>query len=252
MNMTTFKQFLESEQLVLDSINDKGRFKAVFITGIPGAGKSYTAKSLSGSIAPAMVNIDRPTEFIVKKDKVKSTGDNWDEIFNDRATRMTLEALYHQINGIRPLFIDGTSNDGDAIMHRADLLERIGYDVGMIFIDTPVEVAKRRAAAREQTTGRAVDVEYIDKVYAASLENRPTFEARFDFFKVYSNGIDNMDNSTMNTLFKKTEGFFTEPLKNTTGIKAIQAMEEAKASYLVPAVYTEERLKSMVQTWYSK
>ena len=56
--MKTFKQF------VAESINDKGVLKAVFVIGIPGAGKSYTVKKLNGTVQPRVVNTDRATEYL--------------------------------------------------------------------------------------------------------------------------------------------------------------------------------------------
>ena len=55
--MPTFKQFIS------ESINDKGIFKAVFVIGLPGAGKSYTVSQLRGSVSPKVVNTDIAAEF---------------------------------------------------------------------------------------------------------------------------------------------------------------------------------------------
>ena len=46
--------------LISEGINDKGIFKACFMCGHPGAGKSYTlTKIKSGIIEPRIVNIDK-------------------------------------------------------------------------------------------------------------------------------------------------------------------------------------------------
>ena len=89
--------------------------------------------------------------------------------------------LYNYINGMLPLFIDGTSNDASNVLSRAGILESLGYDVGMIFIDTDIEVAKQRAI------GRTVDPSFIDKVYIFLEDNKKYFKSKFDFFKIYEN-----------------------------------------------------------------
>lgn len=255
---TSFKQFLESlepaiisgEVQVLDSINDKGRLKAIFIAGIPGAGKSYSVKSLSGSIQPAVVNIDRATEWITKATGVKSDGSNWATHFKDRAERMTKNALYQQLDGIRPLFIDGTTSNPDSILRRAKMLESIGYDVGMIFIRADLDVALRRAAKRAEVIGRHVDDSFIKSVHAESEKNIPLFQSRFDFFKIHENNIDFLDNTVLERIFSKTQRFFNEPVHNEIGQETIKQMMEKRASYLVPAIMSSNELKAKVNTWY--
>ena len=58
---TSFKQFMS------ESIEDKGIFKAIFVIGIPGAGKSYTVSKMNGAVTPRVVNTDRATEYLAKK-----------------------------------------------------------------------------------------------------------------------------------------------------------------------------------------
>ena len=250
MNKTTFKQFLESDHLVLDSINDKGRLKAIFIAGIPGAGKSYTVKTLSGSIQPAVVNIDRATEWITHTSGIESSSENWETHFKDRTERMTKNALYHQINGIRPLFIDGTTSNPDSIFRRAKILKSLGYDVGMIFVRTDLDVALNRAKKRAGKIGRHVDEQFIRAVHSASEENISKFSSYFEFFKIYENNIDQMDNTVIEGLFTKTQKFFNGPIENKIGIDIIEKLSTAKQSYLVPTILSDEQLKSKVSEWY--
>ena len=57
-----FEEFLLNE-----SINDKGILKAIFVVGLPGAGKSYTISNLKGQISPKIVNTDVALEFLSKR-----------------------------------------------------------------------------------------------------------------------------------------------------------------------------------------
>jgi 4-hydroxy-tetrahydrodipicolinate reductase len=58
------------EFLLQESINDKGILKAVFVVGMPGAGKSYTVSNLKGQVSPKIVNTDVALEFLSKKTKI--------------------------------------------------------------------------------------------------------------------------------------------------------------------------------------
>lgn len=60
-----------SKYLLTESINDKGIFKAIFMAGTPGAGKSYVINKINdGKIQPRIVNTDKLTEYFGKGENV--------------------------------------------------------------------------------------------------------------------------------------------------------------------------------------
>lgn len=240
-----FEEFLLSE-----SINDKGILKAIFVVGLPGAGKSYTVSNLKGQVSPKIVNTDVALEFLSKKTKIPANSETWKTVFRDSTKKMTATMLYNYINGMLPLFIDGTSNDASNVLSRAGILESLGYDVGMIFIDTDIEVAKQRAIERAEKIGRTVDPTFIDKVYKESEANKKYFQSKFSFFKVYENNGQGLDNDLMQKLFKQVQGFYTEDVQNPVGTRNLEKIREEKEKYLVPALFQDETLKNKLSTWY--
>ena len=238
------------EFLLQESINDKGILKAVFIVGLPGAGKSYTVSNLKGQVSPKIVNTDVALEFLSKKTKIPANSETWKTVFRDSTKKMTATMLYNYINGMLPLFIDGTSNDASNVLSRAGILESLGYDVGMIFIDTDIEVAKQRAIERAETIGRTVDPTFIDKVYKESEANKKYFQSKFSFFKVYENNGQGLDNDLMQKLFKQVQGFYTEDVQNPVGTRNLEKISEEKEKYLVPTLFQDETLKNKLSTWY--
>ena len=240
-----FEEFLLNE-----SINDKGILKAIFVVGLPGAGKSYTVSNLKGQISPKIVNTDVALEFLSKKTNIPANSETWKAVFRDSTKKMTSTMLYNYINGMLPLFIDGTSNDTSNILSRAGILESLGYDIGMIFIDTDIEIAKQRATERAEKIGRTVDPSFIDKVYKESEANKKYFQSKFSFFKVYENNGQGLDNDLMQKLFKQVQGFYTEDVQNPVGARNLEKISEEKEKYLVPALFSEEMLKNKLSTWY--
>lgn len=236
--MISFKEF------IIESIEDKGILKAIFIVGIPGAGKSYTAKKLSGVVSPKIVNTDRATEFLSHKTGTKIGSRNWDH-FSDSAHRITRAALSNYINSMLPLFIDGTSNDTSNILHRAGILESLGYDVGMIFIDTPLDTALKRAAARE----REVDPDFIKKVNDQAQENLEFFKSKFGFFRVIENDDGELTDATLLDAFKAVASFYESPLSNPVGTRLLKKMKKANAKYLSD-IMTQEIIDKKVEGWY--
>lgn len=242
--MITFKEFMS------ESINDKGILKAVFVVGIPGAGKSYTVKQLSGAISPRVVNTDKSTEFLSKKFDIESNADTWKSFFRDKTRPMTTSLLSNYLNGMLPLFVDGTSNDVSNVLGRAGILESLGYDVGMVFVDTDLDVAQSRAASRGDEIGRKVNSNFIEKVHAESQANKEYFKGKFKFFKEIKNNPGELDDSAILKIFKEVTTFYSEPVANPVGKRTLAKLAESKEKYLVPSIYEVDELKKKVEGWY--
>lgn len=242
--MITFKEFIS------ESVNDKGIMKAIFVTGIPGAGKSYTIKQLSGSISPKVVNTDRATEYLSKKFDVESNSETWKSFFRDRTKPLTEAMLTNYVNSMLPLFVDGTSNNVSLVLNRAGILESLGYDVGMVFIDTDLEVAQARAKERGKATGRHVDSKFIEQVHQLASENREYFKGKFKFFHEIKNTPGELNDEALLKLFKSVSGFYTSKLENPVGKRAIESVREAKEQYLTPSVLSKEELSRKLEAWY--
>jgi hypothetical protein len=149
-----------------------------------------------------------------------------------------------------PLFVDGTSNDVSNILGRAGILESVGYDIGMVFIDTSLEVSQERAAKRGQNIDRHVSPDFITKVHELSQQNKEYFKGKFSFFKEVSNDPGELDDAAILKLYRQVAGFYTEPVDNPVGQRTLQKLREKKESYLVPTVFEEDDLKKKVQGWY--
>lgn len=242
--MITFKQFID------EGINDKGILKAIFVVGIPGSGKSYTITQLKGSVAPKVVNTDRATEFLSKKFNIASNSETWRSFFRDKTHPLTTGLLFNYLNSMLPLFVDGTSNDVSNILARAGLLESVGYDVGMVFVNTDLDVAKSRALKRGEEINRHVDQEFIEKVHALSQDNKEYFKGKFKFFKEVSNNPGELDDAAILKIYRAVAGFYDEPISNPVGRRTLEKLASAKEKYLVPSVFDKDDLQKKVTGWY--
>jgi predicted ABC-type ATPase len=242
--MITFKQYMS------ESINDKGILKALFVVGVPGAGKSYTISQLKGSISPKIVNTDRATEFLSKKYKMPSNSETWKTFFRDRTRPITSGSLYNYLNSMLPLFVDGTSNDVSNILARAGILESVGYDVGMVFINTNLEVAIDRAKKRGEAIDRHVDEDFIRRVHEISEQNKEYFKGKFSFFREVSNNPGELDDAAIAKIFKQVSSFYNEPVDNVVGQRTLEKLKEDKQAYLIPSVFNEHDLKKKAEGWY--
>jgi dephospho-CoA kinase len=239
--MTTFKTY------ITEGINDAGILKAVFIIGLPGAGKSYTAKKLKGAVSPKVVNTDIAAEFSAFKKDLNVSASTWPEL-EDASIRITRKALEGYVNSMLPLFVDGTSNNVSNILHRIGILESVGYDVGIVFVHASLETAIRRAEARSKLDGRVVSLEFIKSVDKVNLENAKYLQSKVDFFKQLENDGE-LDNKLMQDIFKSVQGFFKEPVKNPVGKRHLEQMKDDSEKYLSPNVISAEVLRKKIEGW---
>jgi len=237
--MVSFKEYIS------ESIEDRGILKAIFIVGIPGAGKSYTSKKITGSVQPRVINTDIATEYLTYKTGTKVNSSNW-FAFKDYAHRITKGMLGNYLNGMLPLIIDGTSNDASNILHRVGILESLGYDIGMVFVDTSLDTAIRRAKAR---TERDVDPDFIEYVYKQAHENMEFFRGKFKFFEVVKNDEGELNDAVIQKAFTKVTSFYDSPIANPVGRRLIEEMKEKKMKYLSD-VMGKDVINHKIDGWY--
>lgn len=240
--MKTFKQYLT------ESINDKGIFKAVFMGGSPGSGKTFVMNKLkSGQIEPRVVNTDRALEYYAKRDDI-DLSKQYDYAYVDKSKRTTQQMLVQYINGMLPLFIDGTSANPNNLLRRIGMLESYGYDVAMVWVNTDVETAVERIQQRS----RQVPEEMVRKVHQTAEENRQYYQNKFDTFVEINNNDGMLDEETVTKAFNKTTGFFTSDIQNPVGQRVVQQAKEHGYKYLAPHFHDLQEIQQNVAVWYRK
>jgi len=231
---------------ITESIQDKGIFKAMFFAGLPGAGKSTVAQRVTdGAVSPRIVNTDRSYEFLLKKYGNDAGPTAW-AMLGEISKTINSGLLVNYLNGMLPIFVDGTSANPSAAMRRAGIAESLGYDTAMIWVDVTYETALARIQKRE----RKVDPNFVKHVYETIEGNRELYRGRFgkNFIEV-DNNSDNF-NVMEGKVFNATSRFFTENVENAIGQRLVQSMEESGDKYLVPNVYTMEYIQKVVSVWY--
>ena len=157
--MKSFKTFLD------EGVNDPAIFKAIFLAGGPGSGKSFiVGKTGLTSMGYKVVNSDDAFEAAMKKAGMEMSSDN---IFSPKgqeirgkAKKLTGKKEERYIKGRLGLVIDGTGKDPEKVKAQAKKLKEIGYDVAMIFVNTDLDTAIKRDAMRSRTIGAKEATKY--------------------------------------------------------------------------------------------
>jgi len=229
------------EDYITEGINDKGIFKACFMCGSAGSGKSYTlSKVKSGSIEPRIVNTDKVFPMFKKW-----WNTDWGKI-SAKVKTINKNQLANYINSMLPLAVDGTAGKTSVVLKRVGILEHFGYDVGMIFINTSLETAIERASKRE----RQVDKDFIVKVHKEVEAAKNFYRGKFSTWIEINNDEGMLTDKVIVDAFKFMSKFYDGPIQNPVGIEYKKTLIESGEKYLSPTVLSMDEIKSGINAWY--
>lgn len=148
--MLSFSQFLQ------EGVNDPAIFKAVFLAGGPGSGKSFiVGKTALTALGFKLVNSDMAFERALARAGLEPTPENIysakGQIIRAGAKAITQKMMQNYIDGRLGLVIDGTGKDYTKIEKQANRLRELGYEVAMIFVNTDLETALERNRKRSRS-----------------------------------------------------------------------------------------------------
>ena len=172
--MLRFQQYLE------EGVNDPAIFKAVFLAGGPGSGKSFiVGKTGLTSMGYKVVNSDDAFEAAMKKADMEMTPDN---IFSPKgqelrgkAKRLTGTKQARYIKGRLGLVVDGTGKDPEKIARQAQKIQALGYKAAMIFVNTDLDTALKRNRMR----ARSLPDAEVEAYWKAVQRNTGKFQRMF-------------------------------------------------------------------------
>jgi shikimate kinase len=142
--------------MIQEGVNDPSIFKAIFLAGGPGSGKSFiVGKTALTSLGFKVVNSDEIFEIALKKAGLQATPSDiyspQGQAIRQRAKETTKNRQEKYIEGRLGLVIDGTGKDYDKIVNQAKKLKMLGYDVAMIFVNTDLNTAMKRNRERPRS-----------------------------------------------------------------------------------------------------
>ena len=225
-------------QNINEGVNDPGIFKAIFLAGGPGSGKTFVSQKLFGipeklttsAHGLKLVNQDTEFEMLLKKyfgtieidkfppkefaDLVRSA-EKGGTGMRQYAKALNTEKLRLYAKGRLGVIIDGTAHKVDSIRKKKTMLEKLGYDTYMVFVNTSLEAALARNEKRERT----VPVDVATKSWKDVQNNMGKLQS---VFKANFQVVDNSDHlepkeaeKKFNRLVKKgIDQFMKKPIKN--------------------------------------
>ena len=222
--MIGFKKHLE------EGPNDPAIFKAIFLAGGPGSGKTFiTGRTALHTLGFKNVNSDTAFEKALTRAGLDMDAETIMSVqgqeIRHNAKVLTNIQMERYIKGRLGLVIDGTGRDYDKIAKMVRESRTIGYDVAMIYVNTDLETA----LARNKSRSRQLPDDVVEKLWKDVQNNIGKFQKLFkENFLVIDNS-DKMDynKSTMEG-FKWAGKFANKKITNPKAKKWIKDANAAK------------------------
>jgi len=189
--------------LLTEGVYDKGIFKAVFMAGGPGSGKSFISQNLFGIPEKAttsvgglkVVNSDKQFMFLLNKYGFDPTmlAKYPDEVFNmvsaptksggsgmrDFAQDVKDAEKQGFMNGKLGMIIDSTGSNFQKVKKQKKQLEDAGYDTYMVFVMTSLDTALKRNTMRAEKGERELPKNIVTKSWKDTRKNLGGLKALF-------------------------------------------------------------------------
>ena len=209
-----------------EGLYDPNIFKAIFLAGGPGSGKSYVAGKATGGAGLKTVNSDDAFEHLLTKAglslKMPPEETEPRDIVRTRAKEITATKQKNYLEGRIGLVIDGTGRESDKILKQKASLEELGYDTYMIFVNTSLDVALKRNAERSRSVAEPIVVKSWKDVQSNIGKFSNMFRSGFIV-------VDNNDagEDVLMGVYKRVKGLLRKKVQNTRA-KNWMASELAK------------------------
>ena len=155
--MRDFKQY------ITEGVYDPNIFKAFFLAGGPGSGKSWVSERTLSGMGLKVINSDNSFSRALEKEKMSlnMATTNTKEIARRDEIRAKAKArtgvqLKLALEGRLGLILDSTARDLSRIESEANSMKYIGYDTNMVFVNTSLEVALKRNQMRARRIPDAI------------------------------------------------------------------------------------------------
>tara|TARA_A100001011_G_scaffold78847_1_gene81481 strand:- start:2037 stop:2711 length:675 start_codon:yes stop_codon:yes gene_type:complete len=213
---------------IMEGVNDPSIFKAVFLAGGPGSGKSFiVGKTSLKALGFRLINSDDAFEKGLKKAGLTTDPEDiasaQGQAVRASAKALTGKILSRSLEGRLGIVIDGTGKDYMKIAKQVQQLRQLGYAVHMIFVNTDLETALKR----NQMRPRKLPDDMVTKLWKEVQKNIGKFQGLFrNRMTIVDNSTDSdIEKATM-AAYKKIQAWAKKPPENEKAMKWIKGQQK--------------------------
>ena len=215
-------------QILSEGVYDPGIFKAFFLAGGPGSGKTFVTQSAFAGTGLKIVNSDTLFERGLKKAnlslKMPESEAEFRDIIRQRAKSTAGTILDTYMRGRLGLVIDATGRDKNVIQRQHALLTNLGYDCYMIFVNTNLDVALARNAQR----ARSVPIDLVKKSHSQIQRNMGKLQRLFGMKNFFVIDNNELNQNILDDAYKMVRKIVKRPIDNYTAKMWLQKEKEAR------------------------
>ena len=234
------KDLAAGKQDLTEAVVNKGAFKAIFLAGGPGSGKSGVVdaifntkpgaiKSLTSS-GLKVVNSDRAYEYLKKKHNLPTASEDMtdDERSLDgkimyKSVQAAKKQLEMYLQGKLGIIIDGTGASSNQLLKKKKRIEELGYDTYMIFVHTTLETALERNRNRKS---RSLLDKVVERTWNKVQDNLKLYKSAFGSNFTYVSTEHTKQGELPKGAKKAVMNFMSRPIKNKTAQSWIAKAEK--------------------------
>lgn len=220
-------------QSLYEGPNDPHIFKAVFMAGGPGSGKSFVSGKLLSGTGLRTINSDDIYEYMMGKENLPLDPETifspqGQEVRN-KAKEITQRKQNSHLEGRLGLVLDGTGKDVAKVNKTKAMLEDLGYETMMLFVNTSLQVAQERNLQRP----RSLDPKVVEKMWNDVQQNIMAFQQLFGGSNFYvvdnSGGLEDPNRAkNFNEIRKDLHRFLENPPRKPQAKQWISSKKPSK------------------------
>lgn len=232
--------------ILIEGIHDPSIFKAVFVIGGPGSGKT-TITDMLGLKALGFVNInsDSALTYLMTKNQLSLDMPPEEkqerETVRTRAKEITFNRMSNAIDGRLGIYIDGTGEDFNKMEMLNNNLNEIGYETYLVIVHVPLDLALERNRNRT----RKVPEEIVRNKWHGVQRNLEKFIQTFPKHIIINNNKTINDvKPQVDNAYKKISKWSKHPVRNDLTRLWFKQQTKIDESIDVEKAYP-------IETWYT-
>jgi adenylate kinase family enzyme len=201
---------------VTEGVSDPDIFKAVFVIGGPGSGKTSISQKLLGHTGLRRVDVD--SFFTMLKSKADVAG-HYETEFYKQAGALAGRRQDLFLKGRLGMVFDSTGRKTQRILSTKTQLESLGYDTLLIYVKTDI----RTALSRNELRPRKVDPQEVEKIHQEVQQNIQNLTQAFGKNVVV---VDNTLVPDLNRAAENVDAFLRKAPQQPEAIKWLKSQDK--------------------------
>ena len=213
--------------MIYEGIYDPAIYKAIFVIGGPGSGKSFVTRKLGlANFGFVQINSDYPFEKYMRREGLNfkmppEEKEQRDKVRQGSKRVMASKEEMAIFQGLG-LYIDGTGAKKDNILSMDQKLKMLGYDTAMVLVNTDIGTAIARNKKRE----RSVPDYILKDRWSGVQQNIGFYQNHFDKFFIIDNSKGSEFEGQIQRVYKKIMKWIKTPVNKNAQSKVAKEVQD--------------------------